>query len=150
MIYDSVENLITRTPPVFPRILELLPLLRAVTAHSFEELQKMDFAPLDVRLKEYETRPLEDVPYEAHRKMWDLQIVIGGEELIGYCPLDEMHERVPYDAATDVAYYGAKGQMLKLVPGMAIFVAPWDGHQPEVAVTGTPSHVKKLVVKLGW
>ncbi|MDO5563115.1 MAG: YhcH/YjgK/YiaL family protein [Synergistaceae bacterium] len=150
MIYDSIENLIANAPSFMPRVAELLPLLKAASAHSYEELQKMNFTPLDVRLKEYDTRPAPEVPFEAHKRMWDLQIVMAGEELIGCCPLADMYETVPYDEAADVAYYGAKGPMLKLEPGMAILVAPWDGHQPEVAVTGTPTHVKKLVVKLPW
>ena len=55
----------------------------------------MDFPQLDLRFNEYETKPEAEIPFEAHRKLWDLQLVLEGEEMIGAAPLETLTETVP-------------------------------------------------------
>lgn len=149
MLYDSIENFINNVPKNTPKAAELLPLLRAVQSHTFEEIRKMDFSPLDLRFGEYETKPSVEIPFEAHKKYWDLQIVLSGEENIGCAPLEDLTETEPYDEENDISFYSGCGQTLRLDGKKAILLAPWDGHQPGVAIA-EPVHVKKIVVKLEW
>ncbi|MDO5115168.1 MAG: YhcH/YjgK/YiaL family protein [Synergistaceae bacterium] len=149
MIYDSVDNFIKELPKLLPRCAELAGFLAAAREKSFEELKEMDFSPLDARFGEYITRPREAVPFEAHRKYWDLQLVLEGEELIGCAPLEMLRERTPYDEEEDIAFYDGGGQYFKLTRGMSVLLAPWDGHAPGVTAEA-PSAVKKIVVKLPW
>lgn len=69
----------------------------------------MDFAPLDLRFGEYETKPQEEIPFEAHKRYWDLQLVLEGEELLGYAPLAELTETVAYAEKDDIAFYRGEG-----------------------------------------
>ena len=133
-----------------PQLNELADFLRAAREKSFEELRAMDFSPLDIRFGEYDTQPKEAVPIEAHRKYWDLQLVTEGEEYLGCAPLEAMRETTPYDTKEDIAFYSGEGTAIKLTPGRAVLLAPWDAHQPGVQCGGAPAHIKKIVVKLSW
>ena len=147
MIYDSVENFLTKLPSVVPGVSVLAPLLTALDKFSFEELKTMDFAPLDLRFGEYETKPEECVPFEAHRVYMDLQLVLEGEELVGWAPLESLTETVPYSESEDIAFYSGTGEYVTLKKGRALLLSPWDGHKPGVS-NELGSHIKKIVVKL--
>lgn len=150
MIYDSLDNFIENLPRYMPRCAELAEFLRAAREKSFDEMKNMDFPQLDLRFNEYETKPGNEIPYEAHRKFWDLQLVLEGEELIGYAPLETLTETVAYDGAADIAFYKGNGSEVKLARGVAALLAPWDVHRPGASCGETPSRVKKIVVKLAW
>lgn len=150
MLYDSLENMICNVPSAMPLFCELVSFLKAAREYSFEELKEMDFPNLDLRFGEYETKDESMAPFEAHRILWDLQIVLCGREFIGYAPLEDLTESVPYDGERDIAFYSGSGQNFLLRPGMAVLLAPWDGHRPGVSAGADPSHIKKIVVKLPW
>ncbi|WP_352402569.1 YhcH/YjgK/YiaL family protein [Synergistes jonesii] len=150
MIYDTIDNFIKELPKFLPRAAELSAFLAAAREKSFDELKGADFSPLDLRFGEYDTKPAEEIPFEAHKRYWDLQIVVEGEELIGYAPLESLSPKTPYDEENDVAFYEGEGQELKLARGLAILLAPWEGHRPGTSAGKTPRHVRKIVVKLPW
>ena len=149
MIYDSIENFIQYAPKILPGSMDLMPFLMAVMSKSFEDIKTMDFRGLDLRFGEYETKSAEEVPFESHRIFWDLQIVLEGEELVGYSPLENLREKIAYDPVDDITFYSGSGQMFRLEKGMMILLSPFDGHQPGV-ISAEPSQVRKIVVKLPW
>ena len=149
MIYDSIENFIQYAPKILPGSMDLMPFLMAVMSKSFEDIKTMDFRGLDLRFGEYETKSAEEVPFESHRIFWDLQIVLEGEELVGYSPLENLREKIAYDPVKEIIFYSGDGQMFRLGKGMMILLSPFDGHQPGV-ISAKPSRVCKIVVKLPW
>lgn len=149
MLYDSIGNFIQYAPKILPGSRDLMPFLLAVRSKSFEEIKKMDFGGLDLRFGEYETKSPEEVPFESHRIFWDLQIILEGEELVGYSPLENLREMSAYDPVNDIIFYFGEGQMFRLGKGMMILLSPFDGHQPGV-ISAEPSQVRKIVVKLPW
>ena len=149
MIYDSIENFIQYAPKILPGSMDLMPFLMAVMSKSFEDIKTMDFRGLDLRFGEYETKSAEEVHFESHRIFWDLQIVLEGEELVGYSPLENLREKIAYDPVKDIIFYSGDGQMFRLGKGMMILLSPFDGHQPGV-ISAKPSQVRKIVVKLPW
>ena len=150
MIYDTTENFISRLPGFLPRTAELSAFLAASRVKSFDELKNENFSPLDLRFGEYDTRPGGEILFEAHRKYWDLQLVMEGTESIGYAPLESLLLKTPYDEENDIAFYEGEGQELKLTRGFAVLLAPWDGHRPGADFCGRRSHIRKIVVKLPW
>ena len=104
MIYDSLDNFIENLPRYMPRCAELAEFLRAAREKSFDELKNMDFPQLDLRFNEYERSPETEIPYEAHKKFWDLQLVLEGEELIGCAPLETLTETIAYDEARTLRF----------------------------------------------
>ena len=150
MIYDSIDNFVMYAPKIIPGSEKLLPFLEAVRSGSFEEIKNSDPGLLDLRFGEYETRKAEEVPFESHRKFWDLQIVMEGEELVGYSRLEALSETSEYDPVCDITFYSGSGQMFRLGKGMMMLLSPFDGHQPGVSSGKTPSQIRKIVVKLPW
>jgi biofilm protein TabA len=101
-------------------------------------------------LAEYETRAAELGAPEAHRDHCDVQVVLAGEERLGWAPLGPAcRARGPYDAGKDLQLYEPVEGMSWLVatPGTFFFLDPLDVHQPAVALAA-PRRVRKLVGKV--
>ena len=102
-----------------------------------------------VLVAEAETRPPEKVPFEAHRRYVDIQLVVRGQEAIGTAPVAALATSEPYDATRDIEFFTAPqhSATLALHAGdFAVFV-PGDGHRPSLHLDG-PHVSRKAVVKV--
>ncbi len=68
-------------------------------------------------LQEYDTRLRREGRWEAHRAFWDLQLVLRGEELLGWAPLEDLRASGPFDEAADVVFLEGDGDFLALRAG---------------------------------
>ena len=100
-------------------------------------------------VQRYETKPIEQGRLEVHQKYIDVQFIAEGEELLGYCPLENLECIQPYTEAKDCALYKAPEQlgMVKLTKGMFCILFPQDTHMPCRQASG-PSNVIKVVTKV--
>ena len=100
-------------------------------------------------VQEYQTR-VENV-FEAHRDYIDVQIVVSGEEVIDVADLaDALGCTMEYDKERDCVLYAsaAKVRSLDADPSAWFVFFPSDLHRPGMAKDGTPSPVRKVVVKI--
>ncbi|MDG4476006.1 YhcH/YjgK/YiaL family protein [Thiovibrio frasassiensis] len=100
----------------------------------------------------YETCSPETAEIEAHRKYLDIQMVITGDEGIGWSPADALEIAVPYDASLDAELYKHPRQGLlrvDLFPGDFMALFPHDAHMPSLMTGEAPVFTKKVVVKIG-
>lgn len=100
-------------------------------------------------VQEYVTKIEEDKKYESHEKYIDIQVIIEGQEIMGYAKVDELVVCEDRRPDSDVIFYNStlKGSNIKFYPGdYAIFFTE-DGHRPGCAL-GECSKVKKVVVKV--
>ena len=100
----------------------------------------------------YETCGPETAEIEAHRKYLDIQVVITGEEGIGWGQTDDLEIETPYDAAKDAELYKHPAQGLlrvDLFPGDFMALFPHDAHMPSIMTPHGPVFTKKVVVKVG-
>ncbi len=100
----------------------------------------------------YQTGPPETAEIEAHRKYLDIQMVITGEEGIGWCQADELEIDTPYDASKDAELYKRPEHGLlrvDLFPGNFMALFPHDAHMPSLMTQEIPAFTKKVVVKVG-
>jgi YhcH/YjgK/YiaL family protein len=150
MIFDRLENA------------EMYNGLSKEIATAFEYLRKTDFSKLpegrhDVdgdrvyaMVQRYQTRPVADAKWEAHRRYLDVQYVAEGCERIGYTALtDKTPFEKEYDSGNDFALYKTNGEFLTVSAGGFAIFAPQDLHAPCLAA-GTPEtleQVCKVVVK---
>jgi YhcH/YjgK/YiaL family protein len=128
-------------------------------AKAFEFLARPDLAtmeagkyPLDgdliyAMVQDYESRPMEKIIWEAHRKYHDVQFVVTGEERMGWANIHRMTETTPFSAEKDVAFFAGKGNYFALPQGFFIILAPQDVHAPGLALE-QPAPVRKVVVKV--
>jgi len=108
---------------------------------------ELDGKDLFVNVEAYQSKPIEQGRFEAHRKYADIQFVVTGDERIGYAPVGEVDETSPYDEHKDVAFYTGEGTMLDVSAGTFAVFMPQDAHMPGIA-NGSPSPVRKVVVKV--
>ena len=128
---------------------------------AFEYLSRADLASLPlgrtdiegddvyVLISEGETKPPEQVRFEAHRRYIDIQLVVLGQEAIGVVPLAGLATVEPYDAAKDIAFFAAPRESapLELRAGEFAVFTPADGHRPSLHLDG-PHVSRKAVVKV--
>ncbi len=131
-----------------PRIRKGLEFLKAL---DFDTLQPgrndIDGDSLFAISQEYETRDPKDGKWESHRLYADIQMVVDGEERIGYAALESMVVKTEYLAERDCAIYEGAGDFIRFQKGVFGIFFPQDVHMPSIALD-QPSHVKKVVVKV--
>lgn len=86
--------------------------------------------------------------WESHKKYADIQMVISGREVIGFCDVASLAE-AEYDAQKDLILYPeAAGQKATLAAGDMMILYPWDAHRPGIAPSQEERTVRKVVVKV--
>lgn len=131
--------------------------LKYVRDTNFDELEngrhEIEEGKIYANIQEYDTKPLDECKYEAHRQYVDIQFMIKGEEKMGTGNIDTFDETTQYDEEKDVVF-------LKSLPGkedqarmlhvrereFAVFY-PQDAHMPCIAVD-SPAPVRKVIVKI--
>lgn len=82
---------------------------------------------------------------EVHRRYIDIQVVVSGEEVMGWSPLAACRQPLPFDASKDVGFFADAPASWVLVPaGSFALFFPEDVHAPLAGV----GRVKKVVVKV--
>ena len=132
---------------------------RMRTAYAF--LREADLASLPLgrtdidgdavfaNVQEYETVPAADKQMEAHRRYYDVQYVVAGEELLQYAPLDGLAAAAPFDEGADFGLFETPDapSAVALHAGDLAVLAPEDAHKPGCALHA-PSPERKIVVKV--
>jgi YhcH/YjgK/YiaL family protein len=98
-------------------------------------------------VSEYDTKAMEGVLWEAHKRYIDIQYIIKGSEKIGYTNVENLKTTVEYDESKDILFGTAKGDFVTLQQGMFMILAPQDGHMPTICCE-KPEYVKKAVIKV--
>lgn len=128
-------------------------------AYSFltrDDLAELPLGRIDIdgddvfaNVQEYETVAAGEKQMEAHRRYYDVQFVVAGEELMEYAPLDGLAEAQPFDEEGDFGLYVAPEHPSSIVlrAGDTAVLAPEDAHKPGCTLEG-PQRVRKVVVKV--
>ena len=98
-------------------------------------------------IDEPQTRPAEQVPFEAHREFIDVQMTICGEEIIGCTPLRTVVPVGDYSVEDDIQFFSGEGNFFDCRSGMFAVFFPDDAHRPGVA-PGSPQRIRKVVAKI--
>ncbi len=105
-------------------------------------------------VQDYQTRPVEQCVWEAHRRYHDVQFLApasAGSERIGYAPLGTRAITTLYDAQKDAEFFAPPVDgcfdSVTLRPGMFAILMPHDIHMP-CALAGSSALVRKIVIKV--
>lgn len=124
---------------------------------AFEFIKKTDFNNIKcgkyeidgqniyMNIDEYTTKTNSKPEY--HKKYIDIQFLISGEELIGYCPLTDLVETDEFNEKKDIGFGFGVVDYIKIKKGQFVILFPDDAHQPCMAY-GNPKNVKKAVIKV--
>src|SRR5947208_119436 len=115
MILDALVNA-PQYRALGPRLARALQYLTAtdLAAVPFGR-HEIDASRVFVLVQEYETMPLEDGLWEAHRKHIDVQYVQKGEERVRYANLATL-KAAPYDDEKDLLRAEGAGELFVLKP----------------------------------
>lgn len=149
MIIDKIEN-IKSYKGLGENILKALQIL------SSENLAAKEDGKYDVQgdtifyiVSRYDTKPLSESKFEAHKKYIDIQFMADGRELFGYAPTTDLKPECDYDSDNDFILFPAPKDFTKInfSKGMFAILFPEDGHMPCVQASG-PENVCKIVFKV--
>lgn len=149
MILDSLP-LWRRYAELNPRLargfafLEQLPPDVAVGRHE------IDGDAVYALVQRYQTRPVEQMQFEAHRRYIGIQYLASGREVIQWAPRASLGVATkPYDEVTDAALFALAPCMMpvQLQAGQFAILFPDDAHAPCCA-WGDPAEVLKVVIKV--
>ena len=96
-------------------------------------------------LQEYQTKSIQKL--EAHRKYIDIQIVIKGEELMGYTNIENTGIIEEYYSEKDVMFLDGNIDKIKADNKTFVIFYPQDAHMPALSIK-EPACVKKAIFKI--
>lgn len=145
MIIDNIKNI--ENYKGLDKIYDVLKFIE-ITDFSKMEIGKyfIDSDNLYYMVQEYETKPVKNIA-EAHKKYIDIQLIVSGEEVIGYAPIDSEKELVEEKLEKDCYLYSCNTTKLVLKSGDYMVLYPNDLHEPGLA-NCTPSICRKVVFKV--
>lgn len=106
------------------------------------EISKADYALVQA----YQTKPIENCHFEAHKKYIDVQYMVSGIENIGWALTEKLTE-ISFDEQKDYVKLTGKGDLFPLSEGNFFILFPDDAHQPGILI-GESRPVKKIVLKI--
>ncbi|MBQ2645498.1 YhcH/YjgK/YiaL family protein [bacterium] len=98
-----------------------------------------------VNIDEYQTK--ESSLAEAHRNYIDIQIVLDGNEKIGYTNIKNGKIEIPYNLEKDIEFFQADCDFIKADNTKFFIFYPQDIHQPCIS-DENKTKVKKAVFKI--
>ncbi len=145
MIIDNLENAekYTILNPDFKLVFDFI---------KNNDLKNLECGRHDLRgnevffnLQEYETKPLQKL--EAHKKYIDIQVVIKGEEYMGWTNINNTSVAEQYNDEKDVMFLNGDVDKIKADNKTFLIFYPEDAHMPALCI-GSPKYVKKAIFKI--
>lgn len=97
----------------------------------------------------YETKNDTECLWEAHRKYYDVHIVVSGVEHHHVTDLDKMKTSSEYNTENDYQLFeGDVQHSLELTSAHCVIYSPNDVHKTGVALNGQVEKVRKMVLKV--
>jgi YhcH/YjgK/YiaL family protein len=145
MIFDNI-GYASRYCGLDSRIAEAL---KAVLDYSGRKPGRYDLDgdSMYLQVLQYDTKPLADSRWEAHRQYIDVHFIGSGDEYWGFRDKDGLCIDTAYDPSIDAEFYSGEGSMLHAVKGSIAVFYPGEPHMTGVAA-GASSPVCRIVVKI--
>ena len=112
--------------------------------------EKLDLGGAFAVEQVYLTRTRPEGFFESHRRYIDVQVMVGGAEVMEVADISRLTVTQDYDPERDYMKYADPGDAsaLRLQPGDVAVFFPSDGHMTCLQVAGRASRVHKTVVKV--
>ncbi|MDP4277327.1 MAG: YhcH/YjgK/YiaL family protein [Bacteroidota bacterium] len=146
MILDSLKN--------SDAYCALHPLLKKafdyIKSHDLSVIEPgkivVDGDRLFISVSELNGKTPEAAKMEGHQKYIDIQIVLKGEEKMGWTAIEHCtHVLEPYNSEKDIAFFTDKPTaFIDVQPGEFVIFFPEDGHAPAIG----DGPIKKAIVKV--
>lgn len=148
MVFDNIKNAekYFALHKNFEKAFEFIK--KAVAENLAPAKYEIDGEDVFAPVSEYETNPVNNGEYEAHRDYIDLQFLVKGEEKIDVIEISKAYSVKEY--VKDVEFFKSdeKATSLMLKEGDFAILYPEDLHIPGLSYDGNVEKVKKIVVKV--
>lgn len=125
--------------------------LRFIAGTDFDTLEDgnvlIDGQDVRVNVKHMRTKPQSDAKLEAHDDFADIQMLLEGEETVGWCFRNDSLQVTEAAPERDVWFYDGSWAAIDLKPGHFVIVFPDDVHAPGLC-TSAPGDIRKAVFKV--
>jgi YhcH/YjgK/YiaL family protein len=146
MILDSLKNASAseKLHPLFKQAFDY------ILANDLSKIEPgkiiLDGDKLYISVMEIDGKTPEIAKMEAHKKYIDIQVVLAGQESMGWTAIEHCtHEMDAYNPEKDIIFYTNKPTTYITVnPGQFAVFYPEDGHAPAIG----KGKIKKAVVKV--
>jgi biofilm protein TabA len=98
-------------------------------------------------VQEYDSQPVGEEKFEAHRRFIDIQYIASGEEIMVYAGLEQLTPG-EYHADKDYLDLQGEGLALHLHAGDFVIFFPHDAHLSSRCTAAGPRPVRKIVIKV--
>lgn len=150
MISDSLDNL-SKYKGLVPHIKEIA---NYINKNSLVSLKGGKYDIVDdsafILIQEYLTKPVNEKFWESHKKYIDIQVVLEGQEYMGYSPIGTLEIKDPYNEGNDIIFYNndsvERGNIMVHKNHFCVFF-PEDAHKPGLHIIEAHK-VKKAVIKV--
>lgn len=97
----------------------------------------------------YDTKPADELKFEAHKKYIDVQLLLAGREFLDVSLDNGLKIDTPYSEEKDVVLFDPAGNCTSVLleDGNFVILYPHDVHQPGRQITGAES-IRKMVIKV--
>lgn len=148
MIYDKIQySSLYKCDNEY--ITKALDFLKTKDLNALEKgRHEIDGENLFALVLEYDTHPLLEGKWEAHRKYYDIQYIVSGTERIAISNINTMKSEGPYNEEGDYELFsGSVGELITLDEKDFIVLSPHEVHQPGLSIDGNTQKIRKVVVK---
>jgi YhcH/YjgK/YiaL family protein len=147
MVLDNIENAVL----YFGLNKHLQQALNYMVETDFGKLAPgkyfIDGENLIANVNEYETKPASECKLESHVKYIDIQLMLEGEEQVGYLAKCNQQPTEMYNHEKDVMFFSEEVSVFKFTKGQFAIFFPTDLHQPGIQ-SGENTNVRKVVLKV--
>lgn len=147
MITDNIKN----ADLYFGVSARLEKALKYLQQNDFTKMEKgkyeIDGNDVFALVQKYDSKPISEGLWEAHRNFIDVQYVADGAEQMGYAYIDTLKVTKEYDPAGDYSLLEGRGCMMECQSGTFAVFGPEDAHMPCIAIDA-PRPIVKVVVKV--
>jgi YhcH/YjgK/YiaL family protein len=147
MIKDKIENseLYLNAHPLFTKAFEWLKEFGATAPDGKVFIEGEDLVAIP---QHYTTHPYTPDKYETHKRYIDIQVVLGGEELVYLGEPSQMTVNIPFDVEKDIDFRTGFGEATTLKAGEFMVIYPHEGHEPGVSTAAGDTPVHKIIFKV--
>lgn len=151
MIIDKVTNLKKYTG-LNPGVAEIISKF-AAQVNAATEIKKyvLDGDRLFALVQEYAPREFDAAKVEIHRRYIDIHVPVCGDEMICYCPIDNLELIEDFTPKSDDLLYKLDPESaVKFIvaPGSFVWFNPEEGHAPCLKNPASPAISRKIVFKV--
>ena len=101
-----------------------------------------------VNVTEYSPKPIEQATPETHNVYADIQLILSGEEYIGYNKTQLLSPATQYDSNNDIQFWKGDVALLTMQQGDWALFMPGEAHAP--GLIKSEGKVKKAIFKIKY